>query len=111
MHRRGLAPPYNTAALHVALLPIAGNGTAEPIAPDPAIVAKPQSAPLLRTRTLTGARSLKWRQMRVKVPVSPLTISLEDRGGASLQRLEVELSTGGAKKAIRFTGAPLLVQL
>lgn len=86
--------PTSSRTLRVSLLPVAADGHVEPIAADPAILAKSSATPMLRTRSLSGAQSINWGQLRVKVSTRPLAISLEDRSGKSIQRLQFDSATG-----------------
>ena len=86
--------PTSGRTLRVSLLPIADDGPAKPIAADPAIVASSSAPPIVRTRAIAGAQSFDWGQLRVKVSNGPLAISIEDRSGKSIQRLQFDSATG-----------------
>lgn len=86
--------PISSRTLRVSLLPVADGGHAEPVAADPAIVARASGEPLLRTRTGADPRPLNWGQLRVKVSTGPLAISIDDRNGKSIQRLQFDSATG-----------------
>ena len=90
--------PLGSRTLRISLLPLDGDGRAEPVAADPAILAPASAAPILRTRAVAGPQAVKWGRLRVKVSGAPLTVAIEDSAGRTIQRLQFD----SASAAITF---------
>jgi len=90
--------PVTTRMLRISLLPVAANSRAEPIAPDPAIVATTSATPIVQTSEEAGEKHAAWGRMRVEVTTAPLAITVRDETTAIVQEFRFDAATG----AIRF---------
>jgi alpha-glucosidase (family GH31 glycosyl hydrolase) len=75
--------------LRVSLLRVV-NGRAERVEADPAMVLAAASRPLLKSRSITKVQLRTWGQYRIAVSGNPLAVSIEDRLGKQIQRLEFD---------------------
>jgi alpha-glucosidase/alpha-D-xyloside xylohydrolase len=85
--------PISTRMLRISLLPIGNDGRAQPIGPGPAITANLSAAPILRSRTAAGLKTGSWGEFRINASAEPLAISVADRSGRAIQRLQFDSAT------------------
>ncbi len=91
--------------LRVSLLPTQADGSTAPVSDEPIVVSRDWPKPMLRTRFLEGARRFELSNLQVTVSPDPLAVSIADRHGRTVQRLEFDRSSGRVNFALG--GAPV----
>jgi alpha-glucosidase (family GH31 glycosyl hydrolase) len=86
--------PVSAGTLRISLLALNADGSARNIAPDPALEIQSVHSPILRTRSAARSKSVSWGRFRVRISAAPLSLTVEEHGGKTVQHFEFDSATG-----------------
>ncbi|MBV9154923.1 MAG: glycoside hydrolase family 31 protein [Acidobacteriaceae bacterium] len=90
-----LLTAMSSRTLRISLLAIGESGQIEAIQPDNALAFKSAGSPILQARRVSELKPARWGDLSVETSGSPLTVSIVDRAGKDVQRLQFDSAATG----------------